>query len=151
MDKERSLKTSKKRCCFGNQGALDMRNFQLAFQGPFMRQTVSQWSLRTKVRVRSKASACGTCRHTSAASRQYQSTIAACLSSLMAATGRQRNEQSTIAACLSSLVAATGRQRNEQSLTFRLLMSYIYMEHPFLMFLDHTQRRSTVGRTPLDE
>jgi len=36
-------------------------------------------------------------------------------------------------------------------LTFRLLMSYIYMEHPFLMFLDHTQRRSTVSRTPLDE
>ena len=36
-------------------------------------------------------------------------------------------------------------------LTFRLLMFYIYMEHPFLMFLDHTQRRSTVGRTPLDE
>ena len=28
---------------------------------------------------------------------------------------------------------------------------YIYMEHPFLMFLDHTQRRITVGRTPLDE
>ena len=23
--------------------------------------------------------------------------------------------------------------------------------HPFLMFLDHTRRRSTVGRTPLDE
>ena len=44
-------------------------------------------------------------------------------------------------------------------LTLRLLMSYIYiyiyiyiyMEHPFLMFLDHTQRRTTVGRTPLDE
>ena len=36
-------------------------------------------------------------------------------------------------------------------LTFRLLMSYIYMEHPFLMFLDHTQRRTTVGRTYLDE
>ena len=36
-------------------------------------------------------------------------------------------------------------------LTFRLLMSYIYMEHLFLMFLDHTQRRTTVGRTPLDE
>ena len=44
-------------------------------------------------------------------------------------------------------------------LTLRLLMSYIYiyiyiyiyMEHPFLMFLDHTQRRRTVGRTPLDE
>ena len=28
---------------------------------------------------------------------------------------------------------------------------YIYMEHLFLMFLDHTQRRSTVGRTPLEE
>ena len=38
-----------------------------------------------------------------------------------------------------------------KSLTFRLLMPYKYMEHPFLMFLDHTQRRSTVGRTPLDE
>ena len=37
------------------------------------------------------------------------------------------------------------------SLTLKRLMSYIYMEHPFLMFLDHTQRRSTVGRTPLDE
>jgi hypothetical protein len=30
-------------------------------------------------------------------------------------------------------------------------MSCIYMEHLFLIFLDHTQRRSTVGRTPLDE
>ena len=40
-----------------------------------------------------------------------------------------------------------------KNLTLRRLMSYIYiyMEHPFLMFLDHTQRRSTVGRTPLDE
>ena len=46
-----------------------------------------------------------------------------------------------------------------KSLTFRRLMSYIYiyiyiyiyLKHPFLMFLDHTQRRSTVGRTPLDE
>ena len=40
-----------------------------------------------------------------------------------------------------------------KSLTFRRLMSYIYiyMEHPFLMFPDHTQRWSTVGRTPLDE
>ena len=28
---------------------------------------------------------------------------------------------------------------------------YIYMEHLFLMFLDHTQRRTTAGRTPLDE
>jgi len=36
-------------------------------------------------------------------------------------------------------------------LNLRRLMSYIYMEHPFLMFLDHTQRRSRVGRTPLDE
>ena len=52
-------------------------------------------------------------------------------------------------------------------LTLRLLMShththththiYIYIERErereslFLMFLDHTQRRTTVGRTPLDE
>ena len=44
-------------------------------------------------------------------------------------------------------------------LTLRLLMSYtyiyihiyIYMERLFLMFLDHTQRRTTVGRNPLDE
>ena len=36
-------------------------------------------------------------------------------------------------------------------LTLRLLMSYIYMERLFLMFLDHTQQRSTDGRTPLDE
>jgi len=38
-----------------------------------------------------------------------------------------------------------------KSLTITLLMPYIYMERLFLMFLDHTQRRSTVGRTPLDE
>jgi len=38
-----------------------------------------------------------------------------------------------------------------KSLTLRLLMLYIYMEHLFLMFLDHTRRRTTVGRTPLDE
>ena len=37
------------------------------------------------------------------------------------------------------------------TLTLRLLMSYIFMERLFLMFLDHKQRRSTVGRTPLDE
>jgi len=36
-----------------------------------------------------------------------------------------------------------------KSLTLRLLMSY--MECLFLMFLDHTQRRTTVGGTPLDE
>ena len=47
--------------------------------------------------------------------------------------------------------------RSFLTLTLRRLMSYIYiyiyiyMEHPFLMFLDHKQRRSTVGRTPLDE
>jgi hypothetical protein len=38
-----------------------------------------------------------------------------------------------------------------KSLILRLLMSYIYMEYLFLTFLDHTQQRSTVGRTPLDE
>ena len=49
--------------------------------------------------------------------------------------------------------------KQEHNLTLRVLMSYIYiyiyiyiyMEHLFLMFLDHTQRRTTVGRTPLDE
>ena len=60
-----------------------------------------------------------------------------------------------------SHVLASGRKMEVifERLTLRLLMSYIYiyiyiymyMEHPFLMFLDHTQRRSTVGRTPLDE
>jgi len=54
---------------------------------------------------------------------------------------------------------------SEKSLTLRLLMSficmcvyiyiyiyiYIYMKRLFLMFLDDTQRRTTVGRTPLDE
>jgi hypothetical protein len=30
-------------------------------------------------------------------------------------------------------------------------MSHIDMECIFLMFLDHTQRRSTVGRTPQDK
>ena len=60
----------------------------------------------------------------------------------------------------SALFDHLNNQRNinsSVSLTLRLLMSYIYiyiyiyMEHLFLMFLDHTQRRSTVGRTPLDE
>ena len=39
----------------------------------------------------------------------------------------------------------------KQRLTLRLLMSYIYTERIFLMFLDHTRRRTTGGRTPLDE
>ena len=43
------------------------------------------------------------------------------------------------------------RNHDEFLLTLRLLMSYIYMEHLFLMFLDHTQWRTTVGRTPLEE
>ena len=46
-----------------------------------------------------------------------------------------------------------------KSLTLRLLMSYIYIyiytyiykERLFLMFLDHTKRHTTFGRTPLDE
>ena len=42
-----------------------------------------------------------------------------------------------------------------KSLPLRLLLSYIYiyiyMERIFLMFLDHTQRGSKAGRTPLDE
>ena len=35
--------------------------------------------------------------------------------------------------------------------TYIYIYIYIYMERLFLMFLDHTQRRSKVGRTPLDE
>ena len=58
-----------------------------------------------------------------------------------------------------SEVRNMGKIRLDEFLTLRRLMSYIYiyiyiyiyMEHTFLMFLDHTQRRSTVGRTPLDE
>jgi len=52
---------------------------------------------------------------------------------------------------LSVVVIATTRKENVRYLTLRSLTLYIYMEHLFLMFLDHTQRRSTVGRTPLDE
>ena len=63
----------------------------------------------------------------------------------------------TLTPYLSELSASIVSKRHKLSfsfpfiLTLRLLMAYIYMEHPFLMFLDHTQRRSTVGRTPLDE
>ena len=62
--------------------------------------------------------------------------------------------------CTSSVnygIGMTGISYSAPNLTLRLLMSYIYiyiyicMEHLFLMFLDHTQRRTTVGRTPLDE
>jgi len=50
------------------------------------------------------------------------------------------------------IVTAVPAQRpKNRRLTLRLLMSYIYMERIFLMFLDHPQRRSTVCRTPLDE
>ena len=56
-------------------------------------------------------------------------------------------------------VRAVGRPERDRTmnLTLRLLMSYIYiyiyiyMEQPFLMFLDHTQRRTIFGRTTLDE
>ena len=50
-----------------------------------------------------------------------------------------------------TLITSRPTYKMVRRLTLRLLMSYIYMEHLFLMFLDHTQRRSTVGRTPLDE
>jgi hypothetical protein len=32
-----------------------------------------------------------------------------------------------------------------------ILGHFVYMEHLFLMFPDHTQRRTTIGRTPLNE
>ena len=57
---------------------------------------------------------------------------------------------------LKSRSSVTVGMTYKKLLTLRLLMSYIYIyiyiyEHIFLMFLDHTQRRTTVGRTPLDE
>ena len=62
----------------------------------------------------------------------------------------QRDRHSDMAKLIVASHMFTNAPRD---LTLRRLMSYIYiyMEHPFLMFLDHTQRRSTVGRTPLDE
>ena len=45
---------------------------------------------------------------------------------------------------------ATNSSTEYERLTLRRLMSYIYMEHQFLMFLDHKQRRITFGRIPLD-
>jgi len=56
--------------------------------------------------------------------------------------------------CIGMKIANNKRLSHDSfQLTLRLLMSYIYiyMERLFLMFLDHTQRRTTVGRTPLDE
>jgi len=60
-------------------------------------------------------------------------------------------QQSPEESAVSSLAYRVTTQYVRIHLTLWRLMSYIYMEHPFLMFLDHTQRRSTVGRTPLDE
>ena len=55
--------------------------------------------------------------------------------------------------CLLALLGANHfrhvRRIKVKSLTLGLPYD-IYMEHPLLMFLDHT-RRTTVGRTPLDE
>ena len=60
--------------------------------------------------------------------------------------------KSLLVSLCENLSRETGAETDpSRSLTLRRLMSYTYMEHPFLMFLDHTQRRSTVGRTPLDE
>jgi len=50
-----------------------------------------------------------------------------------------------------NVIEEVGKWVRVQTLTLRRLMSHIYMEHLFLMFLDHTQHRSTVGSTPLDE
>ena len=53
-----------------------------------------------------------------------------------------------------NITSITNTNRCEYSINLQatnVIYIYIYMEHPFLMFLDHTQRRSTVGRTPLDE
>ena len=53
------------------------------------------------------------------------------------------------------IYVCSGQNMEIINLTLRLLMSYIYiyiyMELLFLMFLDHTQPRTTIGRTSLDE
>jgi hypothetical protein len=57
---------------------------------------------------------------------------------------------------MATMAAAKGMLHNNPNqytdlLTLRVLMSYIYTECIFLMFLDHIRRRTTVGRTPLDK
>jgi len=54
---------------------------------------------------------------------------------------------SIVLLCLGLMAATAFLHR----LTLRKLMLYIYMEHLFLMFLDHTQRRNTVGRISAGE
>ena len=44
-----------------------------------------------------------------------------------------------------------GAHINLQTTNVIYIYMYVYMEHLFLMFLDHTQRRTTVCRAPLDE
>ena len=63
------------------------------------------------------------------------------------------NDTDGILSVFSKFLTRIENKSVQGMLTLRLLMSYIYiyMEHLFLMFLDHTQRRSTVGRTPLVE
>ena len=43
-----------------------------------------------------------------------------------------------------------GAHINLQTTNVIYIYMYVYMEHLFLMFLDHTQRRTTVCRAPLD-
>ena len=72
--------------------------------------------------------------------------------SLVRPQAQHRKQEQVYLKCLKLLTPSVEKIVNLYlGLTLRRLMSYIYMEHPFLMFLDHTQRRSTVGRTPLDE
>ena len=78
-----------------------------------------------------------------------------CMDAFVGGEGRMngvlRSSVCNLTRCRSEFVSS------DPELTLMLLMSYIYiyiyiyMEHLFLMFLDHTQRRTTVGRTPLDE
>ena len=54
--------------------------------------------------------------------------------------------------CLTlNLLAPTTEGARINSWVTNVIYIYIYMEHLFLMFLDHTQQRTTVGKTPLDE
>ena len=64
---------------------------------------------------------------------------------------KSRNPNPKFAVRYTFRIIANTLKLQKTLLTLRLLMSYIYMERLFLMFLHHTQRRTTVGRTPLDE
>jgi len=76
-----------------------------------------------------------------------------CMSSytFLKSVGEERNPGRCLLFVADDIPLCFANSIPKSALTLRSLTLYIYMEHLFLMFLDHTRRRSTVGRTPLDE